>query len=92
MIRVIIERNIAESLESHYEKIAKNNLEKACKAPGFISGESMRGVNNINHRVVLCSWKSASDWQNWHQSPVRKGLMATLRPLLEGEEVITVVE
>ena len=41
MIRVLIERHIAETLESAYEDRARKVLQQAVSAPGFISGETL---------------------------------------------------
>ncbi len=92
MIRVIIERFIAESLEANYEETAKETLQKAIVAPGFISGESRKDIMNHRHRFILCTWRSMQDWQRWQQSPERKSMMEKLNLMLEKEEVVTVLE
>ncbi|KZY36655.1 MULTISPECIES: antibiotic biosynthesis monooxygenase [unclassified Oleiphilus] len=92
MIRVIIERSIAESLEANYEDTAKQTLQKAIRAPGFISGESLKDITNSRHRVILCNWRSTQDWQAWQQSHERKEMMDKLNLMLEREEKVTVLE
>jgi len=92
MIRVIIDRFIAESLESNYEVTAKETLQAAIQAPGFISGESLKDVQNERHRVVLCNWRSLQDWQRWLSSPERKKMMEQLNLMLETPEKVTVLE
>jgi len=92
MIRVIIDRFIAESLEANYEVTAKETLREAIQAPGFISGESLKDVLNERHRVVLCNWRSIQDWQIWLNSPERKRMMEQLNLMLETPEKVTVLE
>jgi heme-degrading monooxygenase HmoA len=92
MIRVIIERLIAESLEANYEDTAKETLQKAIKAPGFISGESLKDIQNSRHRCILCNWRSIQDWQIWQQSHERKEMMDKLNLMLEKEEKVTILE
>jgi heme-degrading monooxygenase HmoA len=92
MIRVIIERSIAESLEANYEDTAKQTLQKAISAPGFISGESLKDITNSRHRVILCNWRSIQDWQAWQQSQERKEMMNKLNLMLDKEEKITVLD
>lgn len=92
MIRVIIERQIAETLEGIYEQRARSVLQQAVEVPGFISGESLKGTNNANHRVILSSWRSVADWYRWYQSPQRRAMMADLAPMLDGQERIMVLE
>lgn len=92
MIRVIIERFIAETLEPNYEDTAKEILQKAIRSDGFISGESLKDTQNPLHRFILCNWRSISDWQRWEHSHERKELMDKLNLMLEKEEKTTVLE
>lgn len=92
MIRVLIERHIAADLEEHYEKAARNTLQVAMQAHGFISGESLKNSANPNHRVVMASFRTVLDWQHWYASDARKQMMEAIMPMLETDEKITVLE
>jgi len=92
MIRVIIERFISETLEIHYEDTAKQTLQSAIRAPGFISGESLRDINNPRHHILLCKWRSVEDWQLWLASHERRTMMAKLSLMFDREEKITLLE
>ncbi len=92
MIRVLIERHIAESLESAYEARSRRVLRQALDAPGFISGETLVDAHDPNHRLTLCSWRSIADWERWYHSPARTELMTELKPMMDQEEKITVLQ
>lgn len=92
MIRVLIERAVAPGLEQAYEEAVRKTLSHAVSQPGFISGESLRNVRRPNHHVVLCSWRTERDWQNWYASPERRECFMMVRPMLENEERITVLK
>ncbi|MBN3564815.1 antibiotic biosynthesis monooxygenase family protein [Aliamphritea spongicola] len=92
MIRVIIERHIADDLEEHYEQAARSTLAQAMQAHGFVSGESLRNAFDHNHRIVLANYRSVQDWQRWYSSSERQSMMATISPMLQREEKITVLE
>jgi heme-degrading monooxygenase HmoA len=92
MIRVFIERLIAETMETTYDDVEKQTLQAAVCAPGFISGESLTDIKNPRHRVVLCKFRSELDWNNWASSPERKEMMAKINLILEGEEKITLLD
>lgn len=92
MIRVLIERHIAESLEEAYEQRARLVLQQAVAAPGFISGETLVDSHDPNHRITLANWRSEADWDRWYQSPERRDLMAELVPMMDKEEAITVLQ
>lgn len=91
MIRVLIERHIAESLEAAYEERSRKVLQRAVAAPGFISGETLVDSNDPNHRITLANWRSQADWNRWYQSSDRRDLMAELVPMMDKDEAITVL-
>ncbi|MGI1670993.1 MAG: antibiotic biosynthesis monooxygenase [Neptuniibacter sp.] len=92
MIRVLIERHVAEDLVEHYEKSARETLQLAMQAHGFISGEALKNAYDPNHRLVVATYRTLQDWQRWAGSDERKEMMATLSPMLETEEKITIFE
>jgi heme-degrading monooxygenase HmoA len=92
MIKVIIERFIADTLEANYEQTAKEILQKAILSAGFSSGESLKDINNPRHRFIICNWRSVIDWQQWELSLERKEMMGKMNLMLEKEEKVTVLE
>ncbi|WP_027859141.1 antibiotic biosynthesis monooxygenase family protein [Marinobacterium jannaschii] len=92
MIRVIIERQIADGLAEHYDRAARDTLQKAMQAHGFISGEALHNAFDENHRVVLASYRTVADWQRWAASSERKEIMEALTPMLQTDEKITILE
>ncbi|MFL1453461.1 antibiotic biosynthesis monooxygenase family protein [Marinobacter sp. GN3S48] len=91
MIRVLIERHIAETLESAYEERSRKVLQQAVAAPGFISGETLVDARDPNHRLTLSNWRSEAEWDQWYCSEERKALMAELVPMMDQDEAITVL-
>lgn len=39
--------------------------------PGYISGETLRNVNDPNEYVVISTWKSRAAWEHWFASEKR---------------------
>ncbi|HLV77456.1 MAG TPA: antibiotic biosynthesis monooxygenase [Marinobacter sp.] len=91
MIRVLIERHIAETLEAAYEERARLVLQRAVSTPGFISGETLVDRHDPNHRITLANWRSEADWHRWYHSDTRKNLMSELVPMMDKDESITVL-
>ena len=90
MIRVLIERHIAETLESAYEDRSRKVLQNAVSAPGFVSGETLVDTHDSNHRLTLSNGRSEADWQRWFLSEERRERMAELIPMMDRDEIITV--
>ena len=92
MIKVIIERVVAEGLESHYENAIGNLLNVMTNAPGYISGESLIDVHAQNHYVVIARWSSENAWMNWFHSEERKRVLLIIAPFLQTEEKCTLLK
>lgn len=92
MIKIMIERHIAPTLERPYEERARDVLKTAVKARGFISGETFRDVHDPNHRILISSWRSRADWRHWQSSRERRLMMEALYPMMDREEKITALE
>lgn len=92
MIRVLIERHIAETLEEAYEQRARKVLQQAVSAPGFISGETLSDLHDPNHRITMANWRSEADWDRWFHSQERRDLMSELMPMMDRDEIITVLQ
>lgn len=91
MIRVLIERHIAETLEAAYEERSRKILQQAVAAPGFISGETLVDANDPNHRLTLANWRSEADWDRWYRSEQRRDLLTEVQPMMDQDEKITVL-
>ena len=91
MITVIIERHIAPDMSSTYESFAKQIIQATVSAPGFISGESLRGLDDPNARYIVVKMKSKSNWLEWLQSKERRELVALVNPLLTIPEKVTLL-
>ncbi len=92
MIKVLIERVIAEGLEQPYEAAARKVIQQAIQSPGFISGESFRDLERPNHRIVMVTWQNRHSWERWENSAARQESISAFAPMLMEEERITLLE
>lgn len=91
MIKVIIERVVAEGLEIPYERAVEELLTVMTRASGYISGESLVDVRRPNHYIVVARWSDQSSWEKWFYSEDRKELLAAIAPFLQTDEKFTVL-
>ena len=92
MIRVIIEREIAEGLEQFYESAIADLLGVMANASGYVSGESSVDIQHPNRYVVITRWTDESAWNRWYQSSERQELLDAIRPFLLKEEKFTLLK
>jgi heme-degrading monooxygenase HmoA len=82
-IKVIIERKIKEGKEKEVGELLRALRAKALLAPGYISGQTLRAIDDPNVFVVISTWKSLEDWQRWEQDPERNELQQKINELLQ---------
>ena len=92
MIRVIIEREVAEGLEEFYESAIANLLGVMSNAAGYLSGESLVEIHQPNHYVVVTRWIDESAWNRWYRSIERQQMLDAIRPFLQDEEKFTLLK
>lgn len=91
MIKVLIDRQIADGMDSTYEAAIKETLRAILEAPGYISGASYKDVKDPDHRIIITNWASAEAWQIWATSDARRNVTAAIQPILMREERITIL-
>jgi len=89
-VRVVIEREVEPGQEARLQHLLMQARAKAIKAKGYISGETLRAVDNPNKFLVLSNWNTAADWKAWENSPERAKLQMEMAPLLLGRGKCTV--
>ena len=88
-VRVLIEREVEPGREAGLRHLMTQARSKALKAKGYISGETLRAVDNPNKFLVLSNWNSVEDWKAWESDPERAKLQMEMAPLLLGREKCT---
>ncbi len=91
MIRIIIEREIAQGLEQFYETAIGDLLDAMINAPGYLAGESLVDIHHPNRYVVVTRWSSEEAWNRWIRSAERQQLVNELRPFLLKDEKFTLL-
>lgn len=91
MIYVLVERHIADGMETTYDLVSRRALHSAYRAEGFISGETLRDLQRPNHHYLLSKWRSLHDWKRWYYSDERHEVMNQLNPTLADFEKITLL-
>lgn len=92
MIRVIIERHINPEKADDYYGLIRKAKNKASNIPGFLSGELLHLLDNENQVFAISCWDSLDAWEVWAESEQRIELLETMRPLLEDDEKVTILE
>jgi heme-degrading monooxygenase HmoA len=86
-IRVIIERKTIPGNEFLLNDLLMKLRAEAMTAQGYISGETLRSLDDSNTYVVISTWNSVEDWKAWAASKERKDIQARIDALLKAPAV-----
>jgi heme-degrading monooxygenase HmoA len=53
--------------------------------PGYISGETLRRIDDMDETMVISTWQSLEDWNRWVNDPQRAEIQDEIDRLL-GQE------
>lgn len=89
-VRVLIERDIEPGQELNFHQLLMRLRGKAMQAKGYISGETLRSLDNPTKFLVISTWNSADDWKAWQNHPDREKSQQELERFLLRPEKATV--
>lgn len=89
-VRVLIEREIDPGNELRLNQLLMDLRAKAMQAKGYISGETLRALNNPNIFLVISTWNTVDDWIAWENSPERKKFLDQLNKYMRSPEKASV--
>jgi len=55
---------------------------RAKNQPGYISGETLRSIENSEDFLVVSKWETADDWKNWLHCKERRDLQGRVDSLI----------
>ncbi len=81
-VRIIIDRKVKKGSESDFAKLLRELRLKAVPSKGYISGETLRALDDPHNYIVITTWQNIDDWKKWEKSPERKKAQAKIEKLM----------
>jgi len=91
-IKVFIQRNVSDSKIMELTVLLKKLRSLTINQPGYISGETLRRVDKKDECMVISSWRSVEDWNNWFKNEKRIAIQGEIDRLLGKETEYAVYE
>lgn len=92
MIRVVIERWLAEGGDEAIERIMRDLRREAIHTAGYVMGETLRDSADPHHFLIISTWRTREEWEAWAASSARREIEDKIRLLLAEPEKIVVFE
>ena len=81
-IRVLIERKIVPENQPSLNNLLMKLRGKAMLAKGYISGETLRSLDDSTEYLVISTWSSLEDWRRWESNQERQDIQGQIDDLL----------
>ncbi len=81
-VRIIIDRKVKKGKEAEFAKLLRELRTKVVPSKGYISGETLRSLDDHYNYIVITTWQSIDDWKAWEKNPERKKVQAKIEKLL----------
>ena len=84
-VKVLIRRKVSKEHEEDLFQLITQLRSLATRQPGYISGETMRNIEDEDEYLVISTWESLDDWNAWKMSDERAEIQGNVDKLLKGE-------
>lgn len=84
-VKIFIKRKMAESHVVELTELLKKLRALTLDQPGYISGETLRRIDQPGESMVISTWRSVKDWNSWVNNEKRMAIQNKIDQLL-GEE------
>ena len=84
-VKALIKRVVPESKAREMIPLFRQMRALAMNQDGYISGETLRNLNNSEEFLVISSWQSSNAWIKWLNSADRQQIQEKVDALLGGQ-------
>jgi heme-degrading monooxygenase HmoA len=81
-VKIIIDRKVKKGKEEDFSKLLRELRSKAIPSAGYISGETLRALEDPHNYIVITTWQNVNDWKKWEKNPDRKKIQAKIEKLM----------
>ena len=83
-VKVLIKRNVPEEKARKIIPLFRKMRSLATGQQGYISGETLKSLDQPNVFLVISNWRSSDDWEKWLLSKERQEVQGEIDDLLGG--------
>jgi heme oxygenase (mycobilin-producing) len=84
-VKIFIKRNVSDKKIIELTILLKKLRSLTLGQPGYISGETLRRIDKKGECMVISTWRSLEDWDNWVNNSERIAIQTEIDNLL-GEQ------
>jgi len=84
-VKILITRTVPHDKARVMLGLFRQMRALATVQPGYISGETLKSLDEPDVYLVISTWQSVEDWNNWLASKERQLVQAKIDELLGGK-------
>ena len=84
-VKILIKRSVPQDKARALIPLVRQMRASAATQPGYITGETLRSLDNPEEFLVISTWQASEDWKNWLESDERNKVQSKIDDLLGGE-------
>jgi heme-degrading monooxygenase HmoA len=84
-VKILIKRKVPHEKARQMIPLFRQMRASAATQSGYITGETLRSLDNQEEFLVISTWQSSEDWNKWMQSEERNKVQRKIDGLLGGE-------
>lgn len=69
MVTIVTAVQLKEGAEQDWDAVMRERLAAARKQEGWIGGQLLQPEDRPGARVIVGTWRTKDDWQQWHGDP-----------------------
>ena len=81
-VKVLVKRVVPKEKEGELLVLIKELRGLTTRQPGYVSGETYRRIDDPGENLVISTWQSLQDWENWFGSRERAVIQDRIDALL----------
>lgn len=84
-VKILIKRKVPADKARDMIPLFRQMRSMATNQPGYISGETLKRLDEPDEFMVISTWHSSEDWKNWLASEDRRNIQEKIDSLLGGK-------
>ncbi len=91
-VKIFIKRSVSESKVPELTILLKRLRSVTLMQPGYISGQTLKRLDEPGETMVISTWRSIEDWNDWVKNNKRIAIQKEIDDLLGAETEYEVYE
>ena len=91
-VKIFIKRTVSEGKVPELTVLLKRLRSVTLMQPGYISGQTLKRLDQPGETMVISTWRSIEDWNDWVKNDKRIAIQREIDDLLGAETDYEVYE